>query len=465
MTPQSLFLGQDNLGLCTDLYELTMAAAYLRAGVHERRAVFELHTRRLPEHRNYLVAAGLEQALAYLLGVGFDGRAIDYLRGLDVFRKVDPEFFEYLRAFRFEGNVLAMPEGTPFFGQEPILQVEGRIIEAQIVETYLINILNVQSMVASKAARVCHAASGRPVVDFGSRRAHGPQTSVLAARAAYIGGCAGTSNVLAGALLGIPVNGTMAHSFVQFFDREEEAFQAYYETFPDRAVLLVDTYDTEEGIRRATRVGGPISGIRLDSGNLVEWSHRARSILDQAGQKEARILTSGSLHEEDLERFGFQAAPVDGYGVGTDLVVSTDAPGCDLVYKLVEAEGSKGIEHPRFKASQDKVTLPLRKQVYRHSVEGRFQKDFIGGHDEPLPAEFAGSQPLLQPYLQDGRLCRKLPDIQEIQEFAAGEFDRLPPALLNLHAAEPYQVLISRKLQQTLEALTERYVQGGEDSR
>lgn len=465
MTPQPLFLDQDNLGLCTDLYELTMAAAYLRAGVHERKAVFELHTRQLPPHRNFLLTAGLEQALAYLLNVRFSGASIDYLRRLDVFQKADEQFFEYLREFRFNGNVLAMPEGTPFFGHEPVLQVEAPIIEAQIVETYLINIVNVQSMVASKAARICHGAGERPVVDFGSRRAHGPQTSVLAARAAYVGGCAGTSNVLAGALLDIPVSGTMAHSFVQFFDAEEEAFRAYYETFPEAAVLLVDTYDTEEGIRKAARTGDKISGVRLDSGNLVKWAHRARRILDEEGQPRARILTSGGLHEEDLERFGFRGAPVDGYGVGTDLVVSGDAPGCDLVYKLVEAEGRKGGETPRFKASEDKVTLPHRKQVFRRQVDGRFKGDLIAKWDEQLPDDFTGSRPLLEPYMKDGRLCRELPDIHQIRDRAGRQMAQLPPALLNLHASEPYEVVISRELRQTLETLTERYVQGSEDSR
>ncbi|MEJ2145986.1 MAG: nicotinate phosphoribosyltransferase [Acidobacteriota bacterium] len=465
MTPQSLFLDQDNLGLCTDLYELTMAAAYLHAGVHERKAVFELHTRRLPPHRNFLLAAGLEQALSYLANVRFDGASIDFLRGLNVFKNVDERFFEYLREFRFEGNVLAMPEGTPFFGNEPVIQVEARIIEAQIVETYLINIVNVQSMVASKAARICYGAGERPVIDFGSRRAHGPQTSLLAARAAYIGGCAGTSNVLAGALLDIPVSGTMAHSFVQFFDLEEEAFRAYYETFPESAVLLVDTYDTEEGIRKAARTGERISGVRLDSGNLVKWSRRARQILDEEGRTETRILTSGGLHEEDLERFGFRGAPVDGYGVGTDLVVSADAPGCDLVYKLVEAEGRRGGGQPRFKASEDKVTLPHRKQVHRKHVDGEFKGDLIAKWDEELPNDFVGSRPLLEPYMKNGRLCRELPDVHEIRETAGRQMAQLPSPLLNLHAPEPYEVAISRELRRTLETLTERYVLGSEDSR
>ncbi len=465
MTPQSLLLDRNNLGLCTDLYELTMAAAYLRAGVHERKAVFELHTRELPSHRNFFLAAGLEQALAYLLEVRFDGSAIDYLRGLDVFRSVDEPFFEYLREFKFEGDVTAMPEGTPFFGHEPILQVEARIIEAQIVETFLINTINVQSMVASKAARICHGAGDLPVIDFGSRRAHGPQTSVLTARAAYIGGCAGTSNVLAGALLGIPVRGTMAHSFVQFFDVEDDAFQAYYETFPDATILLVDTYDTEKGVRKAARTGTSIAGIRLDSGNLVEWSRRARQILDDAGRPEVRILTSGGLHEEDLERFRLQQAPVDGYGVGTDLVVSTDAPGCDLVYKLVEAQGHQGDSQPRFKASEDKVTFPHRKQVYRLQSEGRFQKDLLARWDEPLPDEFVDSRPLLELFLRRGRLCRDLPDVHEIRERTREQLGRLPLTLLNLHATEPYQVDISRELRRTLETLRARYVQGDEDSR
>ncbi len=465
MRPDPLFLSADNLALCTDLYELTMAAAYLRAGVAGREAVFELYTRELPRRRGFLLAAGLEQALHYLTKARFTGRSIDALRNLPVFSQVDDAFFEYLRGFRFTGDVWAMPEGTPFFGNEPIMQVRAPVIEAQVVETLLINTLNVQSMVATKAARFCRAAGDRPVVDFGSRRAHGPQTSVLAARAAYLGGCAGTSNVLAGVEVGIPVMGTMAHSFVQFFDNEEEAFRRFQETFPNDTVLLVDTYDAEQGTRRAAAMPGEIAGIRLDSGDLASLSRRSRQILDEYGRPDARILASSGLHEEDLLEFGRLDLPVDGYGVGTDLVVPSDAPGCDLIYKLVEVETAEGPSAPRFKASTAKVTYPHRKQVHRSFENGKAVGDLITRFDEALPEGFEGSCPLLSQYLNRGELCVELPQVSEIRKTAAKRLAALPDSLFGSELREPYPVRFSRALEQALELLTERYTPDNGPSR
>jgi len=465
MRPDPLFLTADNLTLCTDLYELTMAAAYLRAGVAAREAVFELYTREVPRQRGFLLAAGLEQALAYLTAARFSGNSIDALRKLPVFNEVDESFFEYLRDFRFTGDVWAMPEGTPFFGNEPIVQVRAPVIEAQVVETLLINTLNVQSMVATKAARFCRAAGSRPVVDFGSRRAHGPQTAVLAARAAYLGGCAGTSNVLAGTRAGIPVMGTMAHSFVQFFDREEDAFRQFQETFPRDAVLLVDTYDAEEGTRRAAGLPGEIAGIRLDSGDLAALSRRSRQILDEHGRTDARILASSGLHEEDLVEFGRLDIPVDGYGVGTDLVVPSDAPGCDLIYKLVEVETAEGPSVPRFKASTAKVSYPHRKQVYRRFEGGKAVEDLVTIFNEALPGDFEGSRPLLAQYLNRGKLCVELPQVNELREAAARRLAELPDSLFGSELQKPYPVRVSQALEHAFKRLTEHYTQENGPSR
>ncbi len=458
MTNDLLYLTSENHALCTDLYELTMAAAYFEAGVYETRASFELFTRQLPVHRNYLLAAGLEQAVAYLQSLRFSAEDIDFVRSLPIFGKCCSAFFEYLREFRFTGDVWALAEGTPFFANEPVLQVEAPVIEAQVVETYLINIINVQSMVATKAARLTACAGGRPVVDFGSRRAHGPQTAVLAARAAYLGGCAGTSNVLAGRLLGIPVFGTMAHSFVQFFGDEDQAFECFARVFRENTTLLVDTYDIAEGIRRAARFPHPVSGIRIDSGNLIQWAKEARRILDASGKKEVHILTSGSLHEDDLLQFGEADAPVDSFGVGTELVVSSDAPGCDLVYKLVEVQPPGSVAEPRFKSSPGKEMLPHRKQIYRLYREGTACKDWLARWDESPPLGEHQARPLLERVLQNGELQYPLPALGEIRRFAAENVTSLPPEVQDPRGSASYPVEMSPRLDEARRRLNQQHL-------
>ncbi|HLV00788.1 MAG TPA: nicotinate phosphoribosyltransferase [Acidobacteriota bacterium] len=458
MTLRPLFPTVDTLGINTDLYELTMAAAYFEGGFSESRATFELFTRRLPRRRTFLLAAGLEQALHYITHVEFGPETIAYLRQLAPFKNVSDDFFDYLSNFRFTGDVYAMPEGTPFFENEPVLQVTAPVIEAQILETYLINTINVQTMVASKAARLCLAARGKSIVDFGSRRAHGPQTGVLAARAAYIGGAAGTSNVLAGFETGIPVYGTMAHSFVQFFDSEKEAFELFRRTFPNHSTILVDTYDTIEGVRKAISLEGPINAVRLDSGDLAALAVEVRKLLDSEGHKDVAIIASGSLDEEKILAFSLKDAPIDSYGVGTELVTSGDAPGCDLVYKLVETF-KDGEAQPRFKASKDKATLPYRKQVFRRCRCGEFWEDVIGRCDEELDAD-EEVRPLLKQYIKDGQLITELPHITEIREYAKSQLDRLRPEYKNLHTAEVYPVSFSRLLLEALEALQSHYLPG-----
>ncbi len=456
MKPNPLFPSEKTLGINTDLYELTMLAAYFRAGQAGDQATFELFTRRLPNQRNYLVAAGLEQALHYILSLSFDKEMTDYLRSLETFRHVEPAFFDFLCDFRFTGDVYALPEGTPVFPNEPILQVAAPIMEAQLLETYLINTINFQTMVATKAARLCQAAAGRQVVDFGSRRAHGPQASTLAARASFIGGCAGTSNTLAGFELDLPVQGTMAHSFVQFFGDELESFQCFRDTFPQNAVLLVDTYDTLSGVRRALQVEGEIDGVRLDSGDLLSLAVETRRLLDQAGKTHVRIVASGDLDERKLQSLALSDAPIDAYGVGTELVVSRDAPSCDLVYKLVSAT-RKGETHPRLKLSKNKDTMPYHKQIFRKSGSSGFCGDVLARWGE-VPAGLGPmSAPLLKRYAAKGELTAELPAVFEIRDYAQSQLQALPESIRNLEACSPYPVEFSADLLSARRALEHEF--------
>ena len=445
MKPNPLFPSEKTLGINTDLYELAMLGAYFRAGQASDQATFELFTRRLPDRRNYLVSAGLEQALHYVLSLSFDKEITDYLKSLDIFRHLDPAFFEYLCDFRFTGDVYALPEGTPVFPNEPILQVVAPVMEAQLLETYLINTINFQTMVATKAARLCTAADGRQVIDFGSRRAHGPQAGTLAARASFIGGCAGTSNTLAGFELDLPVHGTMAHSFVQFFGDELESFQWFRDTFPQNAVLLVDTYDTLNGVRRALQVEGEISGIRLDSGDLGSLAVEARRLLDQAGKTSVRIVASGDLDEKRLRSLALIDAPIDAYGVGTELVVSRDAPSCDLVYKLVSATRN-GETRPRVKLAENKDSMPYRKQIFRKGSSAGFCGDVIARWDEVPAGLGSASVPLLKEHVRKGELIAELPNVFEIRDYAQSQLRALPDSIKELEPCPPYLVEYSADL-------------------
>jgi nicotinate phosphoribosyltransferase len=385
------------MGLLLDLYELTMAQSYFRERRNER-ATFELFVRSMPPRRSFLVSAGLDTVLAYLEGMRFTEEALAYLRRLQLF---DEEFLDYLRAFRFGGDVRAIPEGEIFFPQEPLLEVTGSRIEAQIVETFLLNQVNLQSMIASKAARVVIAAAGRPVIDFSPRRDHGADAAMKVARSSYIAGCAGTSNVLAGMAYGIPVYGTMAHSYVMSFDDELEAFRAYARHFPENCVLLIDTYDTLQGARHAARVAGEMRdaghalvGVRLDSGDLIAQSFDVRRILDDAGAPGVQILASGDLNEDRIAAIVAADAPIDAFGVGTEMGVSIDAPALGGVYKLVEDASGY-----RIKTSAGKVTLPGRKQVWRTDGPDGI-RDVIALEGEPPPP---GARPLLSPAMRQGR--------------------------------------------------------------
>jgi nicotinate phosphoribosyltransferase len=422
-------------GLATDLYQLTMAAAYRARGLNPR-ATFELFVRRLPRNRSFLLAAGLEQALRYLEELRFEPDEIEWLRGLPVFRDVDLAF---LSDFRFTGDVDAIPEGTAVFENEPLLRVSAPLIEAQIAETYLLSTVNFQTLIASKAARGVLAARGRPIFEFGFRRAHGPGAAMLGARAAMIAGCAGTSNVLAGRALGVPVLGTMAHSWVMAHDDEARAFEDFARTFPGQAVLLVDTYDTLEGVRKAARIPG-VTAVRLDSGDLGALARESRRILDEAGARDIKIVASGDLNEYKIHSLLAGGAPIDAFGVGTELATSVDAPALGGVYKLVEMEAG-GRKVGRAKASAEKATYPLGKQVFRTFSEGRYRADTIGAMDEPLPGE-----KLLVPAMRNGRALGR-PALAEIRELAGRELARLPGEVARLDDPARYPVRFSDVLE------------------
>lgn len=428
-------------GLLTDLYELTMAAGYYEAGKVQHKATFELTIRRLPAGRNFVIAAGLQQAVDYLLNLSFSGEEIDYLRGLPAFARASQGFFDYLRTFRFTGDVFAVPEGTPLFAGEPLMTVRAPIIEAQIPETYLLSALTFQTLIATKAARMVDAAGGRAVVEFGTRRAHTPEAGVLAGRAAYLGGCVGTSNTLAGFRYGVPVYGTAAHSWVMSFCSETESFRQLQRILGPSTVQLVDTYDSIEGIKKAAALGKPLWGIRLDSGDLLELSRAARAILDEAGLQDARIMLSGDLDEYRIRGLVQAGAPVDAFGVGTQLATSADAPNMGTIYKLVEVDIS-GIKRFTAKMSEDKSTLPGAKQIFRfedHDVLAR-------------SGECSRGKALLRPVLLGGKLVEPLPDLNAARARAAESLGKLPESLRSLEPAEPWPLRYSRDL----EALIER---------
>lgn len=446
-------------GLITDLYELTMAAAYFENGFHQR-AVFELFTRRLPKHRSYLIVAGLEQALDYLSTLRFSGDQIDYLREHPSFKKVSREFFQYLGEFKFTGDGWAMPEGTAAFGMEPLLRVTAPIIEAQIVETYLLSTINFQTMIASKAARVVTAAAGRDIVEFGTRRAHGTEAGLLAARAAYIGGCVGSSNVEAGHLFGIPTFGTLAHSFVMSFDDEDTAFRAFLKVFPETATVLVDTYDTIAAVKRLARDFGPsIPAVRLDSGDLLDLSKQIRKILDYAGMTSTKIFASGDLNEHRIADLISRGAHIDSFGVGTELATSYDSPALSGVYKLAALE-ENGQMSMRIKLSHDKETYPGAKQVWRFTDEtSGYVRDLIALADEGLPDQGDGlCHSLLERVMEQGRPVgradRDRPTLlNDARERARSALEKLPADLLLLESKATYPVSFSERLIEAREKL------------
>ena len=438
-------------GLLADLYELTMAAGYLETRF-EARATFELFVRSLPPKRNFLIAVGLEQALEFLETLRFSPEDIAYLRRHPAFARISANFFEYLGAFQFTGDVWAMPEGTVCFPGEPLLRVTAPIAEAQIVETALLATISFQTMVASKAARIAKAAAGRPIVEFGTRRAHGIESGVLAARAAYIGGCKGTSNVRAGQLFEIPTYGTQAHSWIMAFESEEEAFARFMDIFPHHSVLLLDTYDVRAALEKIIAIGRKPRGVRLDSGDLTADSIWVRQKLDEAGWGDVEIFISGDLDEERIASLLDAGARVDTFGVGTSLSTSSDAPTLSVLYKLVEVErGGEVREAAKFSAA--KVTYPGRKQVYRDiDSQGDYAGDVIALEDEHMPGE-----PLLVPVLRAGKRVSDAPSLAEMQKRCQSQVERLPAPLRGLAPCGlAYPVRHSARLEALLEQVRER---------
>lgn len=428
-----------NSVLLTDLYQLTMLQGYHDAGMEEI-AVFEFFVRRLRPCRGFLLAAGLEQTLQYLEQLHFTSEELEWLAST---RRFSPDFVASLGTLRFSGDVHAMPEGTVFFANEPILRVTAPIAQAQLVETRLINLLHLETMIASKAVRSVLMAPDKLLVDFGLRRAHGAEAGLLAARASYLAGFSGTSTMLAGQRFDIPLFGTMAHSFIQAHDDEALAFEHFAHAQPDNVVLLIDTWDTEAAARKVvalepklTRAGIRIKGVRIDSGDLAGHARRVRAILDAGGLGHAIIFASGELDEYSLRDMLAAGAPIDGFGVGTHMDTSSDLPYLDCAYKLQEYAG-----RARRKRSEGKATWPGRKQVYRrHDADGRMAGDGVTLETDPQPGE-----PLLIPVMRGGRRVAPAPSLAEVRRHAAENLARLPQALRRLEAFD-YQVEIAPAL-------------------
>jgi nicotinate phosphoribosyltransferase len=427
--------------LLCDLYELTMAQIYFNENRHEK-AVFNFFVRP-NEKRNYYLFAGLQKLLEYLENLTFDDQDIDYLRSLG---KFDESFLNYLRNFRFRGDVWALQEGEFFFANEPVVQIEASLIEAQIVETALINILQIAILTATKAMRCKSVAKETTLVDFGARRAQGFDAAVAAARSSYIAGFLGTSNLEAGRLYGIPVFGTMAHSFILAHTSEEEAFEAFAKTYPESSVFLVDTFDTIEGVKKAIAVakkmGLRLKGVRLDSGNIATLAKECRKLLDEAGLKETQIFVSGGINEYKIKELLEEGTPVDAWGVGTELVVSADMPYLDCAYKLVELDGV-----PKMKKSSGKVTLPGKKQLYRFYEHGVVERDLVALFDEEVEGEA-----MLHKVMSGGEVTKELPTLKEVRLRCAENFHKLPSNVRALDGRS-VNVELSEGLKRLLETM------------
>jgi nicotinate phosphoribosyltransferase len=428
-------LATGNLALLTDLYQLTMAQTYFQSRRLES-ATFSLFVRAYPRNRGYFVAAGLSDVLEFLQDFAFDQPAIDYLHAKGLFKD---EFLDFLKTVRFTGDVWAIPEGRLFFKDEPILEVTAPVLEAQVVETFIINQINLQSLIATKAARCVYAARGRAVVDFSLRRTHGIDAGMKVARASYLAGFAGTSNVLAGERYGIPIVGTMAHSFVSSFEKEIDAFRAFVASFPNNSTLLIDTYDTLAGARKALEIakemaakGQRLQGVRIDSGDLARLAVEVRCIFDAAGFTDVKIVGSGGLDENDLEQFSNSNVPYDSFGVGTKMGVSADAPWLDIAYKLVEYKN-----RPVLKLSTGKASWPGRKQLFRvREGNGQLGKDVVGSRDEQIP----GAEPLLKKMMENGKPTAVSSSLEDLRSAFREEFGRLPDSIKAIVRPAEYPV-------------------------
>ncbi|MDQ1279454.1 MAG: nicotinate phosphoribosyltransferase, partial [Thermoproteota archaeon] len=447
------FVNESNVGLLTDLYELRMCDSYLHNNKTES-ATFDLFIRRLPPNRSYFIFAGLEQTLVFLNKIRFREETLTYLRK----QGLDEAFLDYLKGFKFNGDVWAVPEGTIVFPNEPLIRIEAPIIEAQLIETYILNTINLQTMIATKASRVVNAARGKPVIEFGLRRTQGTDAAMKAARCSYLAGAAGTSNVLAGMKYGIPIAGTMAHSYVSFFDNEINAFRAFTKTFPDSSTLLIDTYDTLKGAENASIIakelesdGHRLAAVRLDSGNLLDLSRKVRNILDKNGLNYVQIFASGDLDEYKIEILLRRGAKIDAFGVGTRMSTSSDKPYVDAVYKLV-GKTEKGVFIPTMKLSPGKITLPGKKQVYRQTdKKGRIRRDVICLEDEEVKGK-----PLLQQVVRKGVLSYSPPSLGEVRANTLRNLQELPDLYKRLKRSPQYPIELAPSLKKMLLQLSKQ---------
>ena len=463
-----------NMTMLCDFYELTMGNGYFRNGYKDRITYFDVFFRRVPDEGGYVIAAGLEQLIDYIENLHFSEEDIAYLRGRNLFCE---EFLDYLRDFRFTGDIFAIPEGTPVFPREPMVVVRAPSIEAQLIETFTLLTINHQSLIATKANRICRAAMGRTVLEFGSRRAQGADAAIVGARAAYIGGCAGTACTISDQLYGVPAGGTMAHAWVQMFDSEYEAFKTYCETYPTNATLLVDTYNTlKSGVPNAIRAFNEVlrpmgitkCGIRLDSGDMAYLSQEARKMLDEAGWPECQISVSNSLDERLIQNLFLQGAQIDMFGVGERMITAKSEPVFGGVYKLTAVENEKGEIIPKIKCSEnvEKITIPHFKKVYRlyNRDNGKAIADYMTVYDETVDE----SQPLmlfdpyatwktknvcnfearelLVPVFLKGKRVYQSPSLKEIQSYCKQQVDTLWDEIKRFDNPQTYYVDLSQKL-------------------
>lgn len=427
--------------LFTDLYELTMAAGYYKHRVTSN-ATFSLFIRGYPPHRSFFVAAGLEDVLRELDSFRFSESDINYLRTTKLFHQ---DFISYLKTLRFSGSVYALPEGTVFFANEPVLEVTAPVIEAQILETFLLNIIGFSTMIASKAARCTHAANGRPLIDFSLRRTHEKDAGMKVARSTYLAGFTATSNVLAGKAYNIPISGTMAHSYISAFDSELDAFAAYSDTFPENSIFLIDTYDTIEGAHNAAKVakemekkGNHLIGVRLDSGDMVMLSKEVRKILDSADLFNVKIFASSGFDEFKIADCISKGAKIDAFGVGTKVGVSADAPYLDIVYKIVRFK-----DRDTRKLSPGKTTLAGKKQVFRKTdKKGLYLEDILGLRDEKID----DMQPLLEKVMEDGKPVGRYPSLEIVKERFKRNISLLDEKYKSIQDTKTYPVSLSPRL-------------------
>ena len=453
INPKSGFLTDNNIILATDFYELTMSAGYfqynLENSIDDQNDIstFEVFVRKLPRNRNYLIFAGLEQVIHYLQNARFNERTIEYFRSREDFKNINPKFFdEYLPNFKFDLDVWSIPEGQFFFPNEPIMRIEGPTIQAQLAETYILNVITYQTAVASKASRIRNVSGNRIIVDFGARRSHSPLAGVYAARASYIAGLNGTSNCLADLELGIRASGTMAHSWVQRFANELESFKEFYKLYGRNSILLIDTYDIKNGALNACKTAKDIKGVRIDSGDLVENSKIVRKILDENGLKNAIITLSSDLNEYKIKEIIDKGTPVNAFGVGTEMVTSRDDPVVNSVYKLIQHNGI-----PKIKISEGKITYPGKKQVYRkYDENGKFTIDILMLENETPPKE---SEPIMTPIMRKGELIYDLPSLDKIQQFYYKNMEKLPEEYKKLEPLNLFRLELSNGIKDLTQKL------------